>query len=105
MTALLGLFVISSSKPHLPASSTVTTTMTTNTTPQYDSMVNPTVNHWVRPTPANHGTRRSAAGRGLFSGLQDVKHYNVEEGWAQRQVVDAPEQKKQGGFFSWWFGK
>lgn len=75
-------------------------------------MVNPTANHWVRQTPANHGTRRNAAGRGLFSGLQDVKHYNVEEGWAQRQVVDAPEQKKGaaaggagGGFWAWWFGK
>ncbi|CRG91669.1 hypothetical protein PISL3812_08719 [Talaromyces islandicus] len=61
--------------------------MTTNTTPQYDSMANPTINHWVRPTPVNQGTRRNAAGRGLFSGLQDVKHYNVEEGWAQRHDI------------------
>lgn len=36
---------------------------------------------WVKnATPHRHPT----AGRGLFAGLQDVKQYNVDSGWAKR---------------------
>ncbi|KAL2818106.1 hypothetical protein BJX63DRAFT_429426 [Aspergillus granulosus] len=37
---------------------------------------------WVRKgtTPSRHPT----AGRGLFAGLQDQKHYQVDSGWAKR---------------------
>ncbi|KAJ5124871.1 uncharacterized protein N7515_008696 [Penicillium bovifimosum] len=41
--------------------------------------------YWVR-SAAEH--RRATAGRGLFSGLQDVKHYNVDHGWARRKSTD-----------------
>ncbi|KAL1993253.1 hypothetical protein VTN49DRAFT_3202 [Thermomyces lanuginosus] len=43
---------------------------------QHTISVDHTENYWVRDpsTPA----RRNAAGRGLFSGLQDMKRYNVE---------------------------
>jgi hypothetical protein len=34
------------------------------------------------------------AGRGLFAGLQDVKHYNVDHGWAKRS------QDQSRGLFS-----
>ncbi|KKK23715.1 hypothetical protein AOCH_006791, partial [Aspergillus ochraceoroseus] len=34
---------------------------------------------WVRSGTKPH--RHPTAGRGLFAGLQDVKHYNVESGW------------------------
>jgi hypothetical protein len=47
--------------------------------------------YWVRDATTN--TRRRASGRGMFSGLQDVKHYNVEHGWARRDVDHRP------GFF------
>ncbi|KAE8552239.1 hypothetical protein EYB25_006133 [Talaromyces marneffei] len=53
-----------------------------------ESMANPGINYWVRSTSPTQGTRRHAAGRGLFSGLQDMKHYNVDGGWAGRHVVD-----------------
>ncbi|KAJ5463355.1 hypothetical protein N7475_008299 [Penicillium sp. IBT 31633x] len=39
--------------------------------------------YWVRGSAQQH--RRATAGRGLFAGLQDVKHYNVESGWARRK--------------------
>lgn len=29
--------------------------------------------------------KRATGGRGLFAGLQDVKHYNVDHGWARRK--------------------
>ncbi|OKL58589.1 hypothetical protein UA08_06083 [Talaromyces atroroseus] len=61
------------------------------------SMVNPGMNYWVRSNSPTQSTRRNAAGRGLFSGLQDVKHYNVEGGWAGRQVVD----DGQSSWFGW----
>ncbi|KAB8266212.1 hypothetical protein BDV32DRAFT_143935 [Aspergillus pseudonomiae] len=32
--------------------------------------------------------RQATAGRGLFAGLQDVKHYNVENGWAKRSAAN-----------------
>ncbi|ODM21483.1 hypothetical protein SI65_02327 [Aspergillus cristatus] len=41
---------------------------------------------WIRDSQAQ--TRRPTSGRGLFAGLQDVKHYNVESGWAKRSVRD-----------------
>ncbi|KAJ5290947.1 hypothetical protein N7478_000198 [Penicillium angulare] len=47
--------------------------------------------YWVR-TQQEH--RHATAGRGLFAGLQDVKHYNVDQGWARRKSGDA-----QTGFF------
>ncbi|KAL2009533.1 hypothetical protein VTN00DRAFT_5340 [Thermoascus crustaceus] len=46
---------------------------------------------WIRD-PNNH--RQPTAGRGLFAGLQDVKHYNVERGWAKRE----PDTRQ--GFFA-----
>ncbi|KAL1965779.1 hypothetical protein VTN77DRAFT_5100 [Rasamsonia byssochlamydoides] len=45
-------------------------------------------NRWIRD-PASQ-KRRSASGRGMFSGLQDVKHYNVDHGWAKRDVDHRP---------------
>ncbi|KAJ5118094.1 hypothetical protein N7448_004259 [Penicillium atrosanguineum] len=39
--------------------------------------------YWVRNPEDEH--RRPTAGRGLFAGLQDTKHYNVESGWARRK--------------------
>ncbi|KAB8273200.1 hypothetical protein BDV30DRAFT_238851 [Aspergillus minisclerotigenes] len=40
---------------------------------------------WVKnQAQARHAT----AGRGLFAGLQDVKHYNVENGWAKRTAAN-----------------
>ncbi|KAF7591490.1 hypothetical protein BBP40_001479 [Aspergillus hancockii] len=40
---------------------------------------------WVKnQTPGRQATR----GRGLFAGLQDVKHYNVDQGWAKRTASD-----------------
>ncbi|KAJ5875262.1 uncharacterized protein N7473_012609 [Penicillium subrubescens] len=51
--------------------------------------------YWVR----NKETHRQAtAGRGLFAGLQDVKHYNVDHGWARRKSGDA----QTGLFGSLW---
>ncbi|KAF7712805.1 Uncharacterized protein PECH_002611 [Penicillium ucsense] len=42
--------------------------------------------YWIR----NKETHRHAtAGRGLFAGLQDVKSYNVEQGWARRKSGDS----------------
>ncbi|KAL2003935.1 hypothetical protein VTN02DRAFT_1631 [Thermoascus thermophilus] len=46
---------------------------------------------WIRD-PNSH--RRPTAGRGLFAGLQDVKNYSVDQGWAKRQT-DARQ-----GFFA-----
>lgn len=60
-------------------------------------MVNPGMNYWVRTNSPTQSARRNASGRGLFSGLQDVKHYNVEGGWAGRQVVD----DGQSSWFGW----
>ncbi|KOS47726.1 hypothetical protein ACN38_g1359 [Penicillium nordicum] len=37
----------------------------------------------------NNIVYRATAGRGLFAGLQDVKHYNVESGWAKRKSETA----------------
>ncbi|KAJ5999993.1 hypothetical protein N7481_000402 [Penicillium waksmanii] len=44
--------------------------------------------YWVRNPDKEH--RRSTAGRGLFAGLQDTKHYNVDHGWARRKSEDSP---------------
>ncbi|KAJ5971355.1 uncharacterized protein N7479_001273 [Penicillium vulpinum] len=44
--------------------------------------------YWVRASATQH--RRATAGRGLFAGLQDVKHYNVDHGWARRKSESAP---------------
>lgn len=64
---------------------------------QHTISVDHTENYWVRDpsTPA----RRNAAGRGLFSGLQDMKRYNVERGWAKRHYED--ESQSNGGILSW----
>ncbi|KAJ5855875.1 uncharacterized protein N7529_009819 [Penicillium soppii] len=43
--------------------------------------------YWVRKSATEH--RRPTAGRGLFAGLQDTKHYNVESGWARRKSGDS----------------
>ncbi|PLB50757.1 hypothetical protein P170DRAFT_474313 [Aspergillus steynii IBT 23096] len=41
---------------------------------------------WVKKqAPHRHPT----AGRGLFAGLQDVKQYNVDSGWAKRGNEDS----------------
>ncbi|OOQ89930.1 hypothetical protein PEBR_08301 [Penicillium brasilianum] len=42
--------------------------------------------YWVRNKEAH---RHATAGRGLFAGLQDVKSYNVDHGWARRKSGDA----------------
>ncbi|EAW15238.1 uncharacterized protein ACLA_059000 [Aspergillus clavatus NRRL 1] len=42
---------------------------------------------WVR---SGAERRRPTAGRGLFAGLQDVKHYNVDHGWAKRKPDQSP---------------
>ncbi|KAJ5591908.1 uncharacterized protein N7459_002277, partial [Penicillium hispanicum] len=42
--------------------------------------------YWVRNKEEH---RRATAGRGLFAGLQDVKHYNVDHGWARRSSGDS----------------
>lgn len=42
--------------------------------------------------------QHSTAGRGLFAGLQDVKHYNVDHGWARRK----PGDSQTGLFGSLW---
>ncbi|KAJ5766187.1 uncharacterized protein N7511_003803 [Penicillium nucicola] len=42
--------------------------------------------YWVRSAQEH---RRATAGRGLFAGLQDTKHYNVESGWARRKSTDS----------------
>ncbi|KAJ5731526.1 uncharacterized protein N7483_006034 [Penicillium malachiteum] len=47
--------------------------------------------YWVRNKQEH---RHATAGRGLFAGLQDVKQYNVDSGWARRKSGDA-----QTGFF------
>ncbi|KAF7128691.1 hypothetical protein CNMCM5793_003542 [Aspergillus hiratsukae] len=49
---------------------------------------------WVR---SGAGGRHPTAGRGLFAGLQDVKHYNVDHGWAKRS-----EGQSQGLFSFLW---
>ncbi|KAJ5818801.1 hypothetical protein N7474_004392 [Penicillium riverlandense] len=43
---------------------------------------------WTRSPSTEY--RHSTAGRGLFAGLQDVKHYTVENGWARRKSGEAP---------------
>ncbi|KAJ5085266.1 hypothetical protein N7532_010037 [Penicillium argentinense] len=43
--------------------------------------------YWIRNPNQEH--RHSTAGRGLFAGLQDVKHYNVDHGWARRKSSDS----------------
>ncbi|GAD94242.1 hypothetical protein AOR_1_1018174 [Paecilomyces variotii No. 5] len=52
---------------------------------------------WVKDPSKTY--RHSTGGRGMFAGLQDAKHYNVEEGWARR----APENRP--GFFSWLYNR
>ncbi|KAJ5547250.1 hypothetical protein N7494_004835 [Penicillium frequentans] len=41
--------------------------------------------YWIRNQQEH---RHSTAGRGLFAGLQDVKSYNVDNGWARRKSGD-----------------
>ncbi|CAI7609991.1 unnamed protein product [Penicillium bialowiezense] len=59
--------------------------------------------HWVRNPAAEYRVsstspgfesmtdipKRPTMGRGLFAGLQDTKHYNVENGWARRKSTDS----------------
>ncbi|KUL86464.1 hypothetical protein ZTR_08097 [Talaromyces verruculosus] len=68
------------------------------------SMANPGMNYWVRSNSPTQSTRRNAAGRGLFSGLQDTKHYNVDGGWAGRHVVDEDRHENNGSLFGWFSG-
>ncbi|KAJ5630388.1 uncharacterized protein N7484_010488 [Penicillium longicatenatum] len=42
--------------------------------------------YWIRNQQEH---RHATAGRGLFAGLQDVKSYNVDSGWARRKSGDA----------------
>ncbi|KAL2862009.1 hypothetical protein BJX68DRAFT_223643 [Aspergillus pseudodeflectus] len=42
---------------------------------------------WVRKGTVEK--RHPTAGRGLFAGLQDQKHYHVDSGWAKRDY-EAP---------------
>lgn len=67
-------------------------------------MANPGMNYWVRSNSPTQSTRRNAAGRGLFSGLQDTKHYNVDGGWAGRHVVDEDRHANNGSLFGWFSG-
>ncbi|KAJ5232825.1 hypothetical protein N7468_005781 [Penicillium chermesinum] len=53
--------------------------------------------YWVRNQKEH---RHSTAGRGLFAGLQDVKHYNVENGWARRK-----SEPQSSGLFSFIYNK
>lgn len=62
------------------------------------------MNYWVRSNSPTQSTRRNAAGRGLFSGLQDTKHYNVDGGWAGRHVVDEDRHANNGSLFGWFSG-
>ncbi|RLM00689.1 hypothetical protein CFD26_104989 [Aspergillus turcosus] len=50
---------------------------------------------WVR---SGADRRHPTAGRGLFAGLQDVKHYNVDHGWAKRS--EGQSQGQSQGLFS-----
>lgn len=68
------------------------------------SMANPGMNYWVRSASPTQSTRRNAAGRGLFSGLQDTKHYNVDSGWAGRQVVEDGANSQSWPVLGWWAG-
>ncbi|KAI9367747.1 hypothetical protein BJX61DRAFT_277730 [Aspergillus egyptiacus] len=43
---------------------------------------------WVRQGTNPH--RHPTAGRGLFAGLQDVKSYHVDNGWAKRNPHENP---------------
>ncbi|KAJ9303147.1 hypothetical protein DTO271G3_521 [Paecilomyces variotii] len=52
---------------------------------------------WVKDQSKTY--RRPTGGRGMFAGLQDAKHYNVEGGWAKR----APDERP--GFFSWLYNR
>ncbi|KAJ9197307.1 hypothetical protein DTO164E3_5740 [Paecilomyces variotii] len=52
---------------------------------------------WVKDQSKTY--RHPTGGRGMFAGLQDAKHYNVEGGWAKR----APEERP--GFFSWLYNR
>ncbi|KAL5357300.1 hypothetical protein BJX96DRAFT_144234 [Aspergillus floccosus] len=49
---------------------------------------------WVRES--EHKKHHPTAGRGLFAGLQDVKSYNVDNGWAKRR----PSETQTGGLWS-----
>lgn len=44
--------------------------------------------------------QHNTAGRGLFAGLQDTKHYNVDSGWAKRSTAES--QGFLGSLFSRW---
>ncbi|KAL4883787.1 hypothetical protein BJY04DRAFT_184397 [Aspergillus karnatakaensis] len=52
---------------------------------------------WVRK--ASVEKRHPTAGRGLFAGLQDTKHYHVDNGWAKRDPYAQP------GFFGSLFSR
>ncbi|RWQ99991.1 hypothetical protein C8Q69DRAFT_44287 [Paecilomyces variotii] len=52
---------------------------------------------WVKDQSKTY--RHPTGGRGMFAGLQDAKHYNVEGGWAKR----APDERP--GFFSWLYNR
>ncbi|KAJ6006758.1 hypothetical protein N7451_004702 [Penicillium sp. IBT 35674x] len=51
--------------------------------------------YWIRNAQEH---RHATAGRGLFAGLQDVKSYNVDNGWARRKSGDV----QTGLFGSLW---
>ncbi|KAL4872315.1 hypothetical protein BDV12DRAFT_162749 [Aspergillus spectabilis] len=52
---------------------------------------------WVRKGTTEK--RHPTAGRGLFAGLQDTKHYHVDNGWAKR------DPNGETGFFGWVFSR
>ncbi|KAJ5936603.1 hypothetical protein N7466_003053 [Penicillium verhagenii] len=53
--------------------------------------------YWVRNKQEH---RHSTAGRGLFAGLQDVKQYNVDSGWAARKSGNSQQTGFFGSFLS-----
>jgi hypothetical protein len=92
---------------HLPLLQTDTMSSSSSQHKNYDptqSMANPGMNYWVRSNSPTQSTRRNAAGRGLFSGLQDTKHYNVDGGWAGRHVVDEDVHGNNSSLLGWFSG-
>lgn len=51
--------------------------------------------HEANNTLLQHRT----GGRGMFAGLQDSKHYDVDSGWAKRA------EETQPGFFGWLYNR
>ncbi|KAF9894620.1 hypothetical protein FE257_006508 [Aspergillus nanangensis] len=56
---------------------------------------------WVRD---GHRRHHSTQGRGLFAGLQDVKSYNVDNGFAKRKSSGDAQSGLWGFIYSRVFG-